>query len=225
MSFPHKFKYIFKVSEKTKISDIFQIFIIIILLVFIIFLSIPFGIIISSNFNHDCSPCGYLECRAGFKKALAAINQSVSLEKELNNKVSYENANDFGLILTKRLNLIEIYNVKNVDIKESDKIRTMNKKDIKKYNLSEYEGKPILVQAVGITYMISKFEQGCKNVDLNNPDNCSCLIDADLNGFNNKPNDKTGFTPKRNKNDRYTFVIDGNSNQILPLKIYHNYME
>lgn len=217
-------KYIFKLSEKSKIKDILQIFTIIFLAVVAVLIMILQLLLVFPLPSHSCAPCFGGECRRALRMEMSALNHAVTLEKALENKVSYENANDFGLMLIKRFSILEIYNVKNVDIKNAYKIKTLNKKKIKNYNLDEYQNMPILVNQNGSVFMISKFEQGCKNVDLDNPDNCSCLIDVDFNGIEREPNKKTDFNPRRIRNDRYTFVIDGNEDKIVPLSIYRSYI-
>ncbi len=212
------FKYLFKMSSpKPKVKDVVQIIIVIILSAFLVLAVGIVGTITTLLFysSHSCSEraCQGVECRSLIKRNWSALNQVVSLEKQLEGKIDYSNEKAFAEILSKRLSLIDTYNTS-----YKNKEKTLSEKEIRKYNLKEYKNKPILLVADGSTIMVLKFENGCKNVDLVNVENSSCLIDVDINGFMKKPNNKDVENIKQKRldaNDRYTFIIDGNRDKVL----------
>lgn len=212
------FKYLFKMSSpKPKVKDVVQIIIVIILSAFLVLAVGIVGTITTLLFysSHSCSEraCQGVECRSLIKRNWSTLNQVVSLEKQLEGKIDYSNEKAFAEILSKRLSLIDTYNTS-----YKNKEKTLSEKEIRKYNLKEYKNKPILLVADGSTIMVLKFENGCKNVDLVNVENSSCLIDVDINGFMKKPNNKDVENIKQKRldaNDRYTFIIDGNRDKVL----------
>ena len=212
------FKYLFKMSSpKPKVKDVVQIIIVIILSAFLVLAVGIVGTITTLLFysSHSCSEraCQGVECRSLIKRNWSTLNQVVSLEKQLEGKIDYSNEKAFAEILSKRLSLIDTYNTS-----YKNKEKTLSEKEMRKYNLKEYKNKPILLVADGSTIMVLKFENGCKNVDLVNVENSSCLIDVDINGFMKKPNNKDVENIKQKRldaNDRYTFIIDGNRDKVL----------
>lgn len=79
------------------------------------------------------------------------------------------------------------------------------------YKLERYADMPIIQTANLNMYIILKFEQGCKIVDLNEMQNSSCIVLVDLNGINKPNNYGTTF----DDTDRYAIIIDGKTNKAL----------
>ena len=183
-----------KLKECLKLLIIVILFLLNLLIIYLISLFI-YGI---SN-SQGCA----IEYRRYRIIALSNLNQVLELE----NKVEGKKVKDFQ-------NVEDVYNIK------SDKYeyKTFKKGEIKKYKLTEYKDKPFVVDARGIAYIVSKYEQGCNKVDLENHENSSCLIDVDVNGFR-EPNEY--YNPEKPRNvDRITFVVDGVNNKIIPPNKY-----
>ena len=221
-----KLKYIFKITRETWLRDIIQFFFIFLLIV-IFLLELLIGILIF------CVPhgCG-TEMRPAVKKAFSSANQALKYNKEREGSNNYDNIDDFARIFAKSMSVIDVkyldvtlknrqnYNGRTlIDTKIYTKDNKFSSKEIKNYNLKEYEGKPILIIADGMLYMFTKFEKGCNKVDIEEVENSSCLIDVDVNGI--KKHNRKKFDPKNpNATDRYTIIVDGNNDKIVSPKIY-----
>lgn len=207
-------KKFFKIQS---IKDVWQIFIILVLcfLNLIIIRSFLQGFFPNIFPKKPCSGCGFAECRTGYKKSLSYLNQAVELNYHLDNNVPLDNANDFALMLSKRLMIIDTRNIKgNEKYPEKD----LTKQEIKKYNIAQYQGKPIIKTADAMNFVITKFKQGCKNIDETNIENCDCVIDVDISGFEINKNELTKDCKK--PRDIIRYYIDGNKNKILVPDIY-----
>ena len=207
---------------------------ILILLSFAIFVFVFGYIIFSFNNMFVNKP----EPQYAVKKSLFIMNEIITHEKQFDDGINYDNIENILKVFLKRMPVLQVKYLKMEPYKialrtygknpQSDTFETRetpyseySKKEIRDYNLSEYKGKPIITTTDGIMYMFYKFEKGCKTVDLDTPKNSSCLVDVDINGIK-KPNNKKFNTKKPFRTDRYTFIIDGNNNTVLPAKIYHD---
>ncbi len=196
-----------KLKECLKLLIIVILFLLNLLIIYLISLFI-YGI---SN-SQGCA----IEYRRYRIIALSNLNQVLELENKVEGKKvkDFQNAKEFANMIISRMHVEDVYNIK------SDKYeyKTFKKGEIKKYKLTEYKDKPFVVDARGTAYIVSKFEQGCNNVDLENHENSSCLIDVDVNGFR-EPNEY--YNPEKPRNvDRITFVVDGVNNKIIPPNKY-----
>jgi len=103
---------------------------------------------------------------------------------------------------------------------ESDtKITIIPQDKFKKYKITDadfgiYKDMPVLLGKNGVIYMFEKFEPGCKIVDRENPDNSSCIMVIDVNGFY-KHNKMTKDDSK--PQDRFKVIIDGNKPAVYPV--------
>ena len=196
-----------KLKECLKLLIIVILFLLNLLIIYLISLFI-YGI---SN-SQGCA----IEYRRYRIIALSNLNQVLVLENKVESKQvkDFQNANEFANMIISRMHVEDVYNIKS----DKYKYKTFKNGEIKKYKLTEYKDKPFVVDARGIAYIISKFEQGCNNVDLENHENSSCLIDVDVNGFR-EPNEY--YNPEKPRNvDRITFVVDGVNNKIIPPNKY-----
>jgi len=149
--------------------------------------------------NQGCGS-GTVEYRSLFKKAVSGINQAVTLNYALEGSVPLGSAEEFAAAMKKRMSVIPYEKLAGYE--------TM------KAALSPYEDKPIFQKADGIMYMFEKFEPGCKIVDRENPDNSSCIMVIDVNGFY-KHNKMTKDDSK--PQDRFKVIIDGNKPAVYPV--------
>lgn len=212
------FKDLFKFQKPILVKYIFQILLILIFSLLLIFQTAFLGLLAFSMIKDNCG-LHVSDIRASYKISFVMLNHVLNLEKKLSGNVSYENANEFGKIIANRRPIVGFYNITDADVKIKDREKSFTNREIKKYNLSEYKNMPVI--DVGETIMISKFEPGCKTVDLDNPENSSCIIDVDVNGFKEKPNKKDGFDSKHITNtDRYSFIIDGNEDKVKYPSMY-----
>ena len=200
-------KFPFKLKECLKLLIIVILFLLNLLIIYLISLFI-YGI---SN-SQGCA----IEYGRYRIIALSNLNQILELENKVEGKKvkDFQNANEFANMIISRMHVEDVYNIK------SDKYeyKTFKKGEIKKHKLTEYKDKPFVVDARGIAYIVSKYEQGCNKVDLENHENSSCLIDVDVNGFR-EPNEY--YNPEKPRNvDRITFVVDGVNNKIIPPNKY-----
>ncbi len=200
-------KFPFKLKECLKLLIIVILFLLNLLIIYLISLFI-YGI---SN-SQGCA----IEYRRYRIIALSNLNQVLELENKVESKQvkDFQNANEFANMIISRMHVEDVYNIK------SDKYeyKTFKKGEIKKYKLTEYKDKPFVVDARGIAYIVSKYEQGCNKVDLENHENSSCLIDVDVNGFR-EPNEY--YNPEKPRNvDRITLVVDGVNNKVIPPNKY-----
>ncbi len=225
-----KLKYIFKITRETWLRDIIQFFFIFLLTVIFI-LELFIGILIF------CVPhgCG-TEMRPAVKKAFSSANQALKYNKEREGNNNYDNLDDFARIFAKSMPVIDVkyldvtlkrrqnFNDKTlIDTKIYTKDNNYSPKEIKDYNLKDYENKPIITTADGMLYIFTKFEKGCNKVDIEEVENSSCLIDVDVNGI--KKHNRKKFDPKKpDATDRYTFIVDGNNDKIVSPKIYETIM-
>ena len=221
-----KLKYIFKISKKTCVRDILQIFTILVLFFVILF---EFFIGYIAIFHNSCD---YLEARRGVRIATSSLNQVLLKQQKIGNTINYGNLEDFARIFAINLPVID---VKYLDVEipaqyGSNEVRKYTKnniyspKEIEQYKLQEYVGKPIIIDARGELFIFTKFEKGCKNADRENLENASCLIDVDIDGLKNIYNRKEFNIKQPDRTDRYTLIVDGNRNAILPAKYWEALM-
>ena len=150
-------KFPFKLKEFLKLLIIVILFLLNLLIIYLISLFI-YGI---SN-SQGCA----IEYRRYRIIALSNLNQVLVLENKVESKQvkDFQNANEFANMIISRMYVENdyVYNIKS----DKYKYKTFKKGEIKKYNLTEYKDKPFVVDARGTAYIVSKFEQGCNNVDL-----------------------------------------------------------
>ena len=174
---------------------------------------------------------GPMEFRSALKKSVSSINQAITLNYALENKVDTGSLEKFATMFTKRVSTIDVrylevapYKVKewkHYDDPHTYTYKTVkhpykeySKKEIRDFKLSEYKGKPIIQTADGMLFMFKKFAPGCKFVDTENPENSDCIMVVDVNGIK-KPNEMT--TQSQRPKDRYEVVIWGNENKATVL--------
>ena len=211
------FKYALFPKFPVKLKECLKLLIIVILFLLNLFIICLISLFIYGISNSQgCA----VEYRMQYKKALSALNQVLVLEYALEGKQvkDFQNANEFANMIISRMQVEDdyVYNIKS----DKYKFKTFTEDEIKKYNLTEYKDKPFFIDKSGIAYIVSKFEQGCNNVDLENHENSSCLIDVDVNGFR-EPNEY--YNPEKHRNvDRITLVVDGVSvnDKIIPPNKY-----
>ncbi len=194
-----KIKYIFK-KTKNRLKDIFQIsFIMIFLIIDIIFISFIIFVMI----NNSCSSSGYYSV-VEYKRAISMLNQAIFLDyKSEASKISeIKTVDELAQIFVRRISLAETYNISN---------SYYDKGKIKEKELKVYQNFPCFKTPDNKFFAITKYEAGCKNVDLKTPENSSCIIEVDLNG-KSKPNQMSEGKKFR---DRHQFIIDGNNNKVL----------
>lgn len=208
------FKYFFRNSLNPK--SILQF-----LLIFILICLLGLELWGFPQMIHSGGCSGSTEFRSTLKKSVSAINQAITLNYALENKVDLDSADDFAKMFTRRLNVIssnfepEVYSNKNYVYSNKDYVRMkFNPLDIKNYNIGEYVDKPMFMTADGILYIIEKFTPKCEFVDEENPDNSDCIIVIDVNGYK-APNKMT--TDSSQQKDRYKIFVYGNKNKAMPL--------
>ena len=164
---------------------------------------------------NNYKPCtrGIYEFRHGYKRGVSYINQCLTLHKALNNdKVEYDNAENFAKILMQRADVIEDLTRYTADDKGKFKKYSKRELNDKKLNIAQYENKPSFTTVDGIMFVITKFENGCKNVDMEHTENNDCLMDIDTTNLN-PPN---RMTQNSRPQDRITLIINGNKDVIIP---------
>lgn len=199
-------KKIYKISKEHKFRDSIEIIGIFILLMLII--TVPFSI--HYMISNSSPPC--MERSVGMKKALSNLNQILSLQYAYKEKMP-ETLDEFTDVFQKRASCIAVYNAKNIqdgEIRRIDKefIKTTNKPSFKipfftkETQDSKIDAKtaqlPCIQTRDAIIYFINSYKNGCKNYDLENPENSDCWLTVDVNGFkhpnelvNRKLNEKT----------------------------------
>lgn len=201
-------KKIYKISKEHKFRDSIEIIGIFILLMLII--TVPFSI--HYMISNSSPPC--METRLVVKRSLYNLNQILSLQYAYKEKMP-ETLDEFSNVFQKRANCLAVYNIKNIndgEIHRIDKefIKTTDKSSFKipfftketqdiKNKIDEKTAKlPCLQLYSGITYFVNSYKNGCKNYDLENPENSDCWLTVDVNGFkypnelvNRKLNEKT----------------------------------
>ena len=155
----------------------------------------------------------YVSCKV-IKKA---IEQAISLSKQFDDNFSYSDINVFTASLLRSLSYTD---VKYFKIADETNYTELSKKQIVNYKLAGYIYKPIIILPNRMAIMFYKFEPGCKNVDAANINNSSCVIDVDINMYNSLPNNKKYDIKCSGKTDRYSLIIDGNTNSIVVPKMY-----
>ena len=220
------FKYFFSFSSKIK--GIIQILCIILLLT--VFSGEIWALSTGKIHLGGCGS-GTQEIRSAFKKSVSSINQAITYNYALENKVDMGSIEEFATMFAKRMSIIDVrylapFKKEVRDYKSTPdtyKYETVeypykeySEKEIKDYNLSEFKGKPIIQTADGILYMFKKFNPGCKFVDTENPENSDCIMVVDVNGFK-KPNEMTTQCERKKHKDRYEVVVWGNENKATVL--------
>ena len=206
------------------------------LVIILIVAGIVFGLVFSGLIPQAGNNEGNqdYDTKTEVKKVILTVNQILASEKQYAGKVNYDDVNGFSTMIVKRMSPEDVrylevtpYKIKvQKDGNEVEKtvkfpLKEYSAKEIKEYNLSEYKGKPIITMDNGVMYMFYKFKKGCKTVDLDKPANSDCLIDIDISGTE-KPNNKKNFNIKKPYHtDRYTFILNGNSDKIVPARVYH----
>ena len=159
------------------------------------------------------------------------INQAITLNYALENKVDTGSIEEFATMLERRMSVIDLRYLEIAPYKVKRRIhhddpnnftyetveypyKEYSKKEIFDYKLSEYKNKPIIQTADGMLFMFKKFTPGCKSVDTENPENSDCIMVVDVNGFR-KPNEMT--TQCVRPKDRYEVVVWGNENKATVL--------
>lgn len=175
-------KDIYKIDKEHKLRDIIELTIISILLV-----SIFAVIIVIINFFLPRDNCyrkyDYFYYSIQTKRCVSVINTAFNLEYKLNKKISL-NEDEFLNFFRNRVAHEEFYNIKE---NSSTKIKKINKKHIKSEKNKngidkELADKPCF-EVAGALYFINRYQNGCKNVDLEHPENSDCYMTIDLNGF------------------------------------------
>lgn len=173
---------IFKISKEHKIRDVIQI--VFHSLVYICILAFCFTICYETNKPHY--PTNRSIESNSVRKAVSTLNQAIMLEFALEGtEISkIETQDDFIALFERRIDTTE------------------KKKLPEKYQKKEY-----FQTGDGIIYSITKFEKGCKVVDIENPMNSSCVIEFDINS------DKE---PNKLNVDIFQTIVDGDNMKILP---------
>ena len=192
-----KIKHIFK---KTKISQEYIVQISFIMIFIIIDIIIPVMI------NKYCSSSDYYS-DSDYKNAISGLNLVIFTDyKSGASKISEINTVDeLAQIFVRGHNLIRTNNISNSNY---------DKGIISEKELKVYQNFPCFETSDKKFFAITKFEAGCKNVDMKNPENSSCIIEVDLNG-KDKPNQ---MSEEKNFKDRHQLIIDGNNNKVLPVE-------
>lgn len=182
-------KEIYKIDKDYKVRDIIEITIILILLLSI------FATIITIFLPKDnCrDKYGYPYYPIQTRKSVSLINTAFSLEYASNKKFPI-NEDEFLKFFQNRAAWKEIYNIKE---NSSTEIKRINKKYIKSEKNKngidkELADKPCFFESIGTLYFINRYQNSCKNVDLENPEKSDCYMTIDLNGFD-QPNTLMNF--------------------------------
>ena len=154
----------------------------------------------------------YVSC----KIAKNVIEQAISMAKQFDDNFSYADINVFTSSI---LNSLAYKEVKYFN-SEENKYNELTKKQIVDYKMVTYIYKPVIVLQNRMALMFYKFEPGCKNVDTVNINNSSCIMDVDINMYNSLPNNKKYDIKCSGKTDRYSLIIDGNTNSVVVPKMY-----
>lgn len=176
------------------ISVIFQFFIIIslcwLILVFAGFLpSAP-----STLSSHQDSIYGY-------KKAFHDINEIIMIDNQVEegDVGNCTNEKTLAEIFIRRINII-------MNVIESYK--SPNKQTLKVLEKDKLSGKPYVIFADGMLYIIEKVKGKCGTANSSNPDDANCVVIVDINGTK-PPNElSTGNQEDNYKfKDRYRIII------------------
>ncbi len=155
----------------------------------------------------------YVSC----KIAKNAIEQAIFMSKKSDDNFSYSDVDRFTSSL---LNSLAYKEVKYYKGSTEHGYSELSKKQIVDYKMVSYIYKPVIILQNRMALMFYKFEPGCKNVDTVNINNSSCIMDVDINMYNSLPNNKKYDIKCSGKTDRYSLIIDGNTNSVVVPKMY-----
>jgi len=136
-----------------------------------------------------------------YKKAMADLNETLTLEFNIYGEDTYTTAEDLAISLDNHLPVKNIYYLET----ETEEPLEFSKYEIMKFNLKDFENHPTLVNYDGTLMSIIKFQNSCKYINTRYLGKSDCIIEVDINNFQE---------PNQIGTDRALFAIDGENNKI-----------
>ena len=136
-----------------------------------------------------------------YKKAMADLNETLTLEFNIYGDETYTTAEDLALSLDKCLPIKSIYYLKT----DEEEPQEFSPYEIIQFRLKDFENHPTLINYDGTLMSVIKLQNGCKYVNTKYLGKSDCIIEVDVNNFNE---------PNQIGTDRVLFAIDGKSNKI-----------